>query len=576
MLIRKIFTAIALAAVSLGAWAVPAMPGLHRLTQPDGSVVEAYIHGDESFHYYETNAGELLMRDAAGTLRPVSVNDLGEIVVSGEITGRATTDSQRAAFRNAVARKHDAVAPERMKTAPSAITQKFPTTGTVTGLILLCEFQDVKLTPAATQEHYSHMCNDRNYQSDATFGSVLDYFEAQSGGKFTPQFDVVGPITLPYDMAHYGATNDVKNLFRDAAIAADEQGLDFSKYDVNDDGFVDFLFVVFAGYGEAQGGNWDTIWPAMQDVSNLVFDWFDGLNLSVAACASELKGNSGQNLDGVATICHEFSHILGLADIYDTSNQGGHGMSHFDIMDVGTYNDNLRTPSGYTAMDKFTLGWIEPKSLEEAGEYTLQPFSTSHESYFIVNPANSNEYYTLENRQLTSWDKGLPGHGLVISYCHYEPRLWRTNTVNSTAKSYEHVRIVAADNLWIANSNDPASTANNEAGDPFPGTSGNTSLSGTTTPAAVWNSTGKNVDWQVYDIRENEDGSVTFRFAPNASGLDAVNIAGESITSGRGYIDAPEGARIFTLDGRETSCRNLPAGIYIVVTSNGAKKITVK
>lgn len=147
----------------------------------------------------------------------------------------------------------------------------------------------------------------------------------------------------------------------------------------------------------------------MQYLEDYVFDYFDGLNLNVAACACELKGGSGTNLDGVGTICHEFSHILGLADIYDTSHAGGHGMSHYDIMDAGTYNNDQISPSGYTAMDKYTLGWIEPKVLEnDAKDVVLRPFNEFHDAVFLVNPENTNEYYTLENRQQTSWDEGLP------------------------------------------------------------------------------------------------------------------------------------------------------------------------
>ena len=69
------------------ALAVPAMPGLMKLVQPDGSVVEATIKGDEHFHYYETAAGEILLRDDAGTLRPAVIADNGELQARGTITG---------------------------------------------------------------------------------------------------------------------------------------------------------------------------------------------------------------------------------------------------------------------------------------------------------------------------------------------------------------------------------------------------------------------------------------------------------------------------------------------------------
>lgn len=561
--------------------AVPAKPGIHSLRQPDGSYVEATIIGDEHFHYYETVNGELLMKDSTGKLRPVSVSAEGEIVVSGEITGKATSPNVRANFMKAVGKKraemaelNDAV-PSRI--APAAIKTTFPTTGTVTGLILLCEFQDVKFTEGATKEHYETICNAPGYSSAATHGSVLDYFTAQSNGQFTPKFDVFGPITLPYDCAHYGMTNDVNNLFRDAALEADKMGLDFSKYDINEDYFVDFLFVVFAGHGEAQGGGYDTIWPAMQDLSNYVYDYFDGLNLGVAACSCELKGATGTELDGVGTICHEFSHILGLADIYDTSQSGGHGMSHYDIMDIGTYNDNQVTPSGYTAMDKWTLGWLTPTVLETARkDVRLEPFDSTHQACFIVNPNNPNEYYTLENRQQQGWDKGIPGHGLVLSYCHYEPKLWRRNVINSAQSAgYEHVVIMAADNIW-------GTTVPDEAGDPYPGTTGNTSFSAVTTPHGYWYSdwpNGKNCDlnFEITNIRESEDGVITFDFNPDATGVNNIAAApGENIYTVGNSIVAPENARIYDISGRPSGRDSLAPGIYVVKSADTTVKLLIK
>lgn len=555
---------------TLMALAVPAMPGLMRLTQPDGSVVEAKVIGDEHFHYYETADGEILLRDSDGTLRPAALTASGTLEARGTITGKATTGPERAAILEAVARQADkAVMARSSRVAPNTILPKFPTTGTVTGLILLVEYQDVKLTPAATIEHYERICNEAGYSSEATSGSVLDYFTAQSNGRFTPHFDVFGPLTLPRERAYYGmGDNGLVNQFRDACLVADEMGLDFSKYDINEDGFVDFLFIVFAGHGEAQGGPYESVWPAMMDLTDYVFDYFDGLNLGVAACSCELKGGSGTNLDGVGTICHEFSHILGLADIYDTSNQGGHGMCHYDIMDIGTYNNNQVTPSGYTAMDKYTLGWLDPIVLDSpAKDITLRPFNETHDAAFIVNPANPDEYYTLENRQQLGWDKGIPGHGLVISYCHYDKKLWNRNTVNAVAAGYEHVCIMAADNIW-------KNSVSDEAGDPYPGVTGNTSLSASTIPAAKWMSSGSPVEWCVYNIRESEDGLITFDFG-DPSGVSDIRDDNFGVTVSGNSVLAPAGSEIYDISGRKTGSENLGSGIYIVRTPSGSVKINI-
>lgn len=569
MKLKSLAIAVSLTLGGLIANAVPAKPGIHKLTQPDGSVVEASIIGDEYFHYYETTAGELLLRDDKGTLRPCVIASDGKLKAEGSIKGIATDNATRGKIMSAIAARNEAAMAKRV--APAEIKPSFPTTGTVTGLILLCEFQDVKFTDAATKEHYDLICNKPGYSTESTRGSVIDYFTEQSGGKFTPRFDVVAGITLPYDRAHYGMTNDVNNLFRDAALEADKLGLDFSKYDINNDGFVDFLFVVFAGHGQAQGGPYESVWPAMQYLEDYVFDYFDGLNLNVAACACELKGGSGTTLDGVGTICHEFSHCLGLADIYDTGHGSGHGMSHYDIMDIGTYNNDQISPSGYTAMDKYTVGWLEPRVLDsDAKDVVLRPFNESHDAVFLVNPENPNEYYTLENRQQRSWDEGIPGHGLVISYCHYEPKLWKRNTVNAAAAGYEHVRIVAADNVWAA-------TTLNEATDPYPSL-GNDTFSAVSLPAAKWNSTGKTVDWAINNIRESEDGTITFDFVADRAGIDgiAADNAQESVKVVGNDIIAPADATVYDLAGRLAGTRGLHPGVYIVKTAAGATKVVIK
>lgn len=574
------FLAAACLLGSMALHAVPAKPGVQTFVQPDGTVVEATLCGDEHFHFFETAKGEILLRDTDGTLRPACVNSLGQLEARGTITGIATPAVRRQAIVNAgraavEARQAEAAraAKARRANKPAPIKQKFPTTGTVTGLVIMVEYQDVKFTEAATVEHYTKVCNTPGYKTESTAGSVIDYFTEQSGGKFTPKFDVVGPYTLSQNRAFYGITGSGFNeMFREACMLADADGLDFSKYDLNEDGFIDFVFLVFAGHSEAQGGPYECVWPAMQYFENYIFDYFDGLQLNLGACACELKGATGTTLDGVGTICHEFSHVIGLPDVYDSGNSGGYGMGHFDIMDIGTYNDDQITPSGYTAMDKYQLEWNEPLVLDETTkEVTLRPSTTSHDCAFIVNPDNDNEYFILENRQQQGWDKGIPGHGLVITYCHYDAKIWKRNTVNSPVSSgYEHISIRCADNVWDA-------TLTNEAGDPFPGTKGVTEFSGKSQPQAIWMSTKTPMVGKVYNIRENNDGTVTFNYAVDAAGIDdvAADTAAPDVRVDGNNIIAPAGSQAYDLTGRATGLTALPAGIYIVHTTAGAVKVRI-
>ena len=500
-----------------------------------------------------------------GYFKPAGIDKNGDIVACGADAGVKAAYSEEE-FAAAAIRKYSDAKDARpagaaAKVSPGEIKRTFPTTGTVRGLIVLAEFEDVKFQPGSTREYFNEKVNGVNYSAAETYGSVNDYFKEQSGGLFTPEFDIVGPVTLPHERSWYGLEEKLDDLFRDAAKKAKEQyDTDFTRYDVNDDYFVDFFFVVFAGHGEAQGGGAETIWPAMKDLSYYVFDTFDGMSLSVAACSAELKGGSGATLDGVGTICHEFSHILGLPDIYDAMSTGGYGMGHYDMLCYGPYNDDGRTPCSYTAMEKYTLGWIEPKVLEDpqAG-VELRNFNTTNDCYFIVNPDNVNEYYTLENRQQEGFDSGLPGHGLVISYVHYDRSKWAKNTVNSPSLSlYEHVSLIAADNILKM---DPE----NEAGDTWPGTKGKTEFTDGTQPSAVWRSSGKPVGKPVTNIRESADGTVTFDFNTTAS----LSIPGSD----------PDGSRVsyYNLQGMPVSASSMASGVYIMRGADGkTTKISVR
>jgi len=524
--------------------AVPAKPGLYTFTQPDGSVVEASLIGDEHFHYYLTPTGKYMLRDADGFLREADI-----ATVNGRMA-KAMAAAQ-----------------------PGEITRTFPTTGTVRGLIIMAEFQDVKFLDKTTREYIDKKVNSENFVSEETAGSVIDYFREQSGGLFTPEFDVVGPVTLPQNRAYYGLSEDLVSFYRDACVAADTQtDADFSKYDVNNDGFVDFVFVIFPGYGEAQGGPSECIWPAMMDLSNHIYEYFDNMSIKEAACACELKGASGENWDGIGTICHEFSHILGLPDVYDAKNSGGYGMCHFDLMDVGTYNGDGRIPSGYTAMDRYTLGWLEPEVLDESATgVQLEPLIGSNKAYFIVNPDDKDEYYTLENRQLSGFDSGLPGHGMVVSHIHYDPKHWHHNTVNAlSAARYEHIELIAADNEKLPNDA-------SEAADPFPGTKNVTSFGDDTTPAAIWRSTAnKQPGFSITNIIEGENGIITFDFTKAGSGIENIANGDTAISGGHGCINAPTEAHIFSIDGSQVSKDSLEPGVYVVYLNGRSVKVLVK
>ena len=318
-------------------------------------------------------------------------------------------------------------------------------------------------------------------------GSVRDYFLSQSYNQLEIDFDIAGPYTTKYNMEYYGAprysasgdleSNDY-NPFGMVAEGVDaaSKDVDFSNYDWDNDGEVDQVFVIYAGYAEAQGGDKNTIWPHEWSLSaGGLTKKYNGVTINTYGCASELRGASGTNLDGIGSACHEFSHCLGLRDMYDTSDSGGYGMNSWDVMCSGNYNNNSCTPAGYTAYERWFAGWMEPTEINSLTRINdMKPLATTPEAYILYNNGNRNEYYLLENRQPVGFDAGLSGHGLLIVHVDYDENVWKSNSVNCIP-AHQRVTVIPADNNF---------SYYGIAGDAWPGTSGNTTLTNYTTPAA--------------------------------------------------------------------------------------------
>lgn len=512
--------------------ASPAMPGKVRVKQPDGTYIEVYVRGDEFFSWYErVSDGSVMKREADGFVRAVA---------------------DPSAFFSSASKLH---AERRLRAfgtqrvAPGKIENAFPTEGEVRGLFLLVEYPDVKFSEGVSRELYEELLNSESYSGELSTGSVRSYFKDQSGGKFTPVFDVAGPYCMSHPRKHYGYSESgaepVWEMFEEACSQADAEGVDFTKYDSDGDGFVDFVFVLYAGYGEAQGGPQESVWPQQVELGYKVWTAYDGLILGKGACSCELHGNTGRQLDGIGTVCHEFGHVLGLPDIYDVFYSGSYGLGRWDVMDVGSYNNESRTPAGYTAMEKYTLGWLTPTVLTaQDGMVSLGPSCNTDDAYFIVSDKDADEYYTLENRQRDKWDAALPGHGMLVSHIKYDRAAWESNMVNTSRNPYDHVALVAADNML---------TTESEGGDVYPGTEGVTEFSPATRPAQEWHAKGSGT-FSLTGITET-DGLISFIFAPSAA-------AGVSAP----FIDAE-------LYGRTLSVNN-PLGRRVEVFSAGGSFVT--
>lgn len=523
-----LFALLLFALFGLRAWAVPARPGSFELRQPDGTVLTVSLHGDEHFHYYTTADGFPLLPGSDGCLRYVTLS--GRRVEVSDVRAHEPA-ARSAAEKSFVAgldldavksglgqmRAELRAAHVQAKSGLSDMMTDYPTTGSPKALILLVEFGDVKFATENAGEEFTKLMTEPGYSYNGATGSALDYFTDNSNGKFKPEFVVCGPVTLPREMAYYGAPTanmyDARpgEMIADGCRILDETtDVDFSQFDNDGDGIVDNVFVFYAGYGQNSGASVNTIWPHAANILtyyNIKLE-LDGVQIGNYACTNELQGNSGEVRTGIGTFCHEFSHVLGLPDLYPTDNSGGFTPGAFELMDTGPYNNNGNTPPYMSAFDRMSLRWLNPRELTGPETVTLDDI-TSDQAYLIRTIAD-NEYYLLENRQQRGWDAYIPGHGMLVWHIDYDAEVWQKNQVNNSP-SHQRVDLVEADNM---------PTDITRSGDPFPGTNNVTAFTSETTPAMTsWTSV--RIDMPLTDIRE-QDGIITFKADGGGDRIDPV------------------------------------------------------
>lgn len=465
---KKLSTLCLLLLVVSSVWAVPALQVKKLFTQPDGSTVTIVLQGDERFSYYSTIDGIMLQKTADGYMKYATV-DVNGVVVAGCYAAKDPSDRSdkeidyistlsRMKIMNSVQKQ---ISQRALTELPSPVSgTAIPSKGPVKGLVILAEFPDVKFTEVGTLEEFNKMMNEEGYSNYDATGSARDYFIAQSNGVFTPSFDVVGPVTLPKEVAFYGEKTfnqndrDPAQMIVDACNLVKEQfKTDFSQYDFDNNGKVDLVYVIYAGHNQAQGGGDDTIWPHNSQIILWGKDLkLDGKIIDNYACSSELRGPNGMNIEGVGTFCHEFSHCLGLPDLYNSRGGTNHGMYTWSIMDQGCYNNNSKTPPNYSAFERASVGWLTLEELKAGTDITLEELTKSNKGYVISSDYNPDEFFVLENRHQVGWDAYLANHGLLITHIDYDSNAWIKNTVNAyTPARWE---IVPADDEFGNTKND--------------------------------------------------------------------------------------------------------------------------
>ena len=567
------------------AFAVPAYPGLIESRQPDGSVVPIRVVGNEHFHYTVSEDSELVARDSLGfwnyadeSGKPTGMRfhkrgergdkerkfnekyDSKKILKEFLKKGR---EKKRPPHRNEVPQE---IAPDTssfnsapLRAAPFRAAVETPindvlnlatrpkftqsmTRGEIRGLIILVQFSDVKFKSSNPQADFNRYMNEEGYHENGMRWSVRDYYVSNSMGAFKPTFDVVAPVTLANTRAYYGSlqiTYDGANYYDypDSAfieaikLIKQRKDVDFKNYDNNGDNYVDFVYMIYAGIGEADTGVEETIWPQASAVNPIAVSgscrnmWDrDCYYVSRYACSNEISGNAYSKygeptkiLAGIGTFVHEYGHVLGLPDLYNTEDSRDQKTpTIWSLMDLGEYNayaDNTllagSAPPRLSAFERYSLGWLTPRVLEKQnGEITL--YGIDRNDAILIPSTNKNEYFFLDYRSKYDEITPLPNSGLLVWRVSYNANAWDNNKVNVQG-SYR-MNLIRADkndsleiigNRWYSY-RAPTLEDKYLKGDPFPGIKNVTEFDEFVTLAR------ENLGLRIFDIAET-DSAVTFK-----------------------------------------------------------------
>ena len=524
----KNFMFLILGLVCLVARAIPADPTPVKVTQPDGTTLTVVLHGDEFFHFTTTLDGYTVLKNEAGyyTYARLDGNRLASSgIVAHDKGQRTATDlAALASIPKGLNDRSAAQAGTLMLNRRNAAMRRVGADGHMDyerfrGLIILINYTNKKFTMSNPSSFYDDMVNTPNftgYTLNNRFvsmtGSVRDYFYDNSNHMFDPVFDVVGPVEVNYTCTYPQGTNNSDAVFNAALQAVDSQ-IDFNDYDSDGDGEVDMVFFLVAGFSaNYTGNNENYLWPHMYYLY-----WsppLDGVSFGLYACSTEIAGWEGyySDVNGIGTICHEFGHVLGLPDLYDTDYSGSGGESRnpgeWSVMAAGSSRNFGRNPVGYSLYERYALGFNTPTVINKAGSYQLQPLDESNVGYRLNTP-NDKEFFLIENRQPGKWDRNLPGHGMMVARVDStDERIWWSNQVNCNPNRMYYELLRAS----YVGEDGPS--------DPFPGTYGITSITNFTDPNLhTWD--GNFNDFSILDIAERNN-IITFNVEADTSILAVI------------------------------------------------------
>ena len=615
---KRILISAVLSLCAAMTFAIPAKKSWKVVSQSDGTTIKVSQAGDEHLHYYITEDNVPIYKAADNrycylTIESGKLHNSGvlahesaarsakELQVMNTIHDLAPIARQMAAKKRSAAKR--CVRPDRLPSKDDISVFK----GSKKALVILAAFSNKSFSKGddAIVKFYDEVLNQEGYSQNGAAGSVHDYFKDMSRGEFDLTFDIVGPVKVSKSATYYGGpspimggTDHIGEFITEAIKKADEKcDIDWKKYDWDDDGEVEQVFVLYAGYGQATGGPTGTIWPnawtldeALQNSDGNGGFSIDGVFINQYACSNELYLDSGTVPMGLGVFCHEFSHCMGLPDMYDTNYGSTPTMGDWDLLAGGSYNGPQGIgwcPAGWTSYERAYAGWLELTELK-AGDIIKGMTSLEEadgKAYVIYNDNHKDEYYLLENHKGMGWDKYTPENGLLIIHVDYDKDLFDNNIVNSKgeftpAEGYD--RYFTNDHPRMAPFSRVRSIQNDTYFYTYPMDAPRgvvDSLTDTSKPAAeLYNALAdgsKLMGKPVYNIEKDDDGNISFTFMTKEKETDAIqDIAMAEDTTGDDTVYDITGKKA----GRIGDIKNgsLKAGIYIIGGKRLQKKVLMK
>ncbi len=494
-------------------YAVPAYSRKVALQLPDGTEAVVQMSGDENFHWALTEDGYTVLATEQGWMYAMADNKNNAIPSSFPLTSFKNRDDSTKRFLSTLSKN---IKPDIKKTRQRNMPYRGKTrsvTGDRRVLVVLVAFSDLSFRKS--NEDFIDLFNQAGYSHDGAKGSVYDYYNEVSCGKLQLHSDIIGPCVLEHSMKFYGG-NDMQGIdknptamFQEALNYAASQ-VNLSDYDADDDGYLDNLHIIFAGYGEEAGANGNAIW-SHEGVINPIS--IQNVKVDRYSCTPELRGNRGDGISRIGVCCHEIGHALGAMDYYDTDytiNGEYPGTGEWDVMGSGSWNNDGVSPARFNPYVRaYDFGWVEVETLtQQNNNYEIQPSTAQNDDFIKLETGSPDDFYLLENRIQQGFDSAIPGEGLMIYHVHPDiERYAQSNTINAAFPMMMYP-VCASSKEQIPSTYNSYGNINSD-GCPFPGSSVNSSFGSLSTPAAFsWN--GTKVSFSLNNIQKKDNGNVIF------------------------------------------------------------------